>query len=113
MGHAKRPRSAAPAHLREATAAWFAHVCESYDLEEHHLRLLTLAAEAWDRCEQAREGLEEGLTFTDRFGAPRPRPEVAIERDSRVAFARLVRELDLDVEPPPSRRPPALRSNRR
>jgi hypothetical protein len=59
----------------------------------------------------AREVLDkDGLTYTDRFGAPRARPEVAIERDSRIAFARLVRELALDVEAPPEpSRPPALK----
>jgi hypothetical protein len=63
--------------------------------------LLTLAGEAWDRCEQARTLLAtHGLTYADRFGQPRSRPEVAIERDSRIAFARLIRELSLDVEPP-------------
>jgi hypothetical protein len=36
-------------------------------------------------------------------------------RDSRLAVARLVRELDLDTEPPASERngPPGLLSNRR
>lgn len=104
-----------PKHLKLKTRKWFAHVCESYVLEEHHLRLLTLAAEAWDRCEQAREVLgREGLTYMDRFDAPRARPELAVERDSRTAFARLVRELDLDTEATPDKpRPPALRSNRR
>ena len=55
------------------------------------------------------------MTFIDRFGSPRTRPEVAIERDARLAFARLVRELDLDCEPPASSgsRPPSLISNRR
>jgi len=71
-------------------------------MEQHHQKLLTLACEAWDRCQQAREALaEHGLTFEDRFGQPRPRPEVAIERDSRMSFARLVRQLALeDIEPP-------------
>lgn len=105
----------APAHLRPATRRWFDSVCMDYALEQHHVRLLTLAGEAWDRAQQAREALAEtGLTFTDRYGCPHPRPEVAIERDSRVAFARLIRELDLDTDLTPSApRAPAIRSNRR
>ncbi len=64
--------------------------------------------------QQARVALaEHGLTFTDASGSPKTRPEVAIERDSRIAFARLIRELDLDVDTPAEVRPPALRSNRR
>ena len=105
----------APSYLKDDTAIWWRHVNQEYDLEEHHVRLLTLAAEAWDRTQEARAVLaNEGLTYADRFSAPRARPEVAIERDSRLAFARLLRELDLDVAPPPDAlRPPALRSNRR
>lgn len=105
----------APPHLRPATRRWFASVATDYELEQHHLRLLQRAAESWDRGEQARETLDrEGLIYTDRFGAPRVRPEVAIERDARIGFARLVRELDLDVtEPAEADRPPPLRSNRR
>jgi len=96
-----------PAHLRPKTRAWWAEVHHSFALEAHHVRLLTLAAEAFDRAEQAREILAKtGLTFTDRFGQPHARPEVAIERDSRTAFARLLRELDLDSEPQPEFRPP-------
>ena len=97
----------APQHLSKATGAWWRAVVRGYELDEHHERLLTLAGEAWDRCEQAREALlEHGLTFVDRHGAVKPRPEVAIERDSRIAFARLVTELDLDGEPASESRPP-------
>jgi phage terminase small subunit len=75
---------------------------EEYELEPHHVRLLTLAAEAWDRAAAAREVVDrDGMTFADRFGQPKPRPEIAIERDSRIGFARLLRELGLDVEKPP------------
>jgi hypothetical protein len=104
-----------PKHLRPPTRSWFKHVSANYELEQHHFRLLQLAGEAWDRAEEAREALaQHGLTFVDRFGSPRARPEVAIERDCRIAFARLIRELDLDVEPPTSPgRPALLRSNRR
>jgi hypothetical protein len=89
-------------------------VVNGYELDEHHVRLLQLAAEAWDRAEEAREALaQHGNVYNDRFGSPRARPEIAIERDSRLAFARLLRELDLDAEPPPdASRPPVLRSMR-
>jgi phage terminase small subunit len=107
-------RPPAPKHLATATKRWWQSVVAAYVLEDHHLRLLQLAAEAFDRCTSAREAIDQhGATYTDRFGAPRMRPEVSIERDCRLAFARLIRELDLDVEPPaPGTRPPSLRSNR-
>jgi P27 family predicted phage terminase small subunit len=83
-----------------------------WQLEEHHVRLLTLAAESWDRCAQARELIrKEGLTVTTKAGGPRLHPAVRVETDARTAFARLLRELDLDVTPPAeARRAPALRS---
>jgi phage terminase small subunit len=110
---ADKPRT--PSHLRPETRRWFEHVTDEFALEQHHVRLLTLAGEAWDRCTQAREAIENnGLTVEDRFGFPRPRPEIAVERDSRLAFCRIIRELDLDVDPPAQgKRPPALPSNRR
>lgn len=99
----------APSHLRAPTRAWWRSVIADYELEEHHRRILTLAGESWDRCEEARETITaDGLFYTDRFGQPRSHPAVALERDSRIAFARLVRELDLDVEPPASSRAPGL-----
>jgi P27 family predicted phage terminase small subunit len=102
----------APRHLQPATRRWWASVVSEYELDPHHVRLLTLAGEAWDRGQQAREALAvNGLTFTDRHGAPRARPEVAIERDSRIAFARLLRELGLDVQPPSETRPVAIVGN--
>lgn len=104
-----------PKYLAPATKKWWKSVISRWVLEEHHVRLLTLAAGAWDRAEQARELLaKHGLVFMDpKLNRPVARPEVAIERDSRLAFARLLRELDLDIEAPAaSSRPPALRSIR-
>ena len=96
-----------PSHLASATKRWYRQVLDDYALEPHHLRLLTLAAEAWDRCGQARTVLaEQGIVVIDRNGQPKAHPAVAIERDSRIAFARLMRELDLDGEPGPDPRPP-------
>ena len=83
---------------------------EEFELGEHHVRLLTLACESWDRAKQAREALNGSLTYTDRFGCPRLRPEVGVERDSRLSFVRILRELALDVEPPrDGARPPGIR----
>lgn len=89
---------------------------ENYVLEPHHLKLLQLAGESWDRCQQAREILAaEGITFKDDRGNVRAHPAIAIEKDARIGYARLLRELDLDVEAPKSDRvgPPGLKSNRR
>jgi len=104
----------APTHLKAATATWWSEIVEQYELEAHHERLLTAAAEAWDRHEQARAILaKEGLTFQDRFDQPRGRPEIAVERDSRLGFARLLRELGLDIEPPGEiGRPPKIGGGR-
>ena len=103
-----------PKHLQAATRRWWQSVVEDYELEAHHVRLLTLAAEAWDRGQEAREALAKlGMTYQDRFEQPRARPEVAIERDARIAFARLTRELALDVNAPADdSRPPGIRGNR-
>ncbi|MDB5390213.1 MAG: hypothetical protein JWM11_5859 [Planctomycetaceae bacterium] len=97
----KKPVFSAPNHLKTTTQTWFESVISEYELEEHQVRLLTLAAESWDRCVSARESIEKnGLTYDDRFGAPHSRPEIAIERDSRAAFARCLRELGLNVTDP-------------
>jgi P27 family predicted phage terminase small subunit len=103
----------APAHLREPTRVWWRQVLKDYALESHHLRLLQAAGECWDRLQQARETLDrDGLVIEGREGGMRPHPCVAIERDARTGFARLLRELDLDVDPPSAaRRAPGLRSN--
>ena len=102
-----------PKHLKKATRKWFESVMSHYELEEHHIRLLTLACEAWERAQEARVMLKKrGMVYIDRFNAPKARPEVAIERDASILFARLVREPDLDFESSADERLPALKSNR-
>ncbi len=97
-----------PKHLRKPTQTWVKSVLSEYDLEEHHFKLLLSAAESWDRICAAREIVDaQGLTFNDRFGQPKARPEIGIERDSRISFARLLRELALDgVDAPETPRMP-------
>jgi P27 family predicted phage terminase small subunit len=102
----------APDHLSPEMKAWWESVTAERGLAHHHLRLLEAACGAWDRMVEAREAVAaHGLTFEGKDG-PRPRPEVAIERDARIAFARIVRELGTPPpEPneigwtPPKRRP--------
>ena len=104
-----------PPHLSPSARQWWQATVEMYVLQDHHLRLLRLTCEAWDRSQQAREVLDrEGLTVRGAEGGLKTHPAVAIERDSRLAVARLVRELDLDLEPPAPDRfgPPAIFSNR-
>jgi len=79
-------------------------------LEPHHVRILTLAAESFDRAAQARRILaREGVVYSDKSGQPRKHPAVSIEENARIAFARLVRELSLEDEPAPDARPPRRR----
>jgi len=86
--------------LRPDTLEWLNGVLEDYVLEPHAIRLLTLAAQAWDRCQEARAQLHlEGLTIESRQGM-KPHPMLAVERDSANRFAALIKQLELDVDEP-------------
>lgn len=108
-----KKRVAPPKHLTKASRDWWRMVVAEFELDEHHRKLLQLAAECWDRSEEAREILKtEGITCLDRFEQPKPHPAVAIERDAKTLFARLLRELALDVdEPTETPRPPRAPAN--
>lgn len=102
-------KTTVPAHLSADSAAWFQRLTRAYVFEAHQLRLLQVAAEAWDRKEAARLALAaEGIVTRDRFGSLKAHPAVAIERDSRTAFIRAVRELALGEDETPENRPPRL-----
>lgn len=101
--------------LSPEAQAWFTSVEENYELRDHHRKLLTAACVMWDRAAWARAVLDkDGMTFRDRFGSPKPKPEIAIERDSINAFRQLVHELGLDDEAasPNGSRPPHPNSKR-
>jgi phage terminase small subunit len=101
----------APSHLSQSSRRWWLDVVNTWELDPHHLHLLSAAASALDRAEEARQTLaKEGSYFVNRHGESKPHPAIACERDSRVLFARLLRELDLDAVPAPQdKRPPSLR----
>ena len=90
----------APTHLSRGARRWWRAVIEGYELETHHLVILTAAAEAWDRKEQAR-GLiaEEGIVIKDVSGEPVANPAVHVEDTAVRRMASLIRDLGLDATP--------------
>ncbi len=91
----------APQHLSEASQALFVRIRDDYSLagDDAALTLLRLAFEAVDRCEQARLRIAtDGAYLPNRFGELRPHAALAIERDSRLSAARLLRELGLSPD---------------
>jgi P27 family predicted phage terminase small subunit len=95
-----------PKYLQPETKKWCRETYERYVLEEHHRRILILAAESWDRKQQARAILEkDGLTVTDKYGATKPHPCLAVEKDAGALFLRSIRELGLDLASEPARPP--------
>jgi P27 family predicted phage terminase small subunit len=104
-------RTKAPKHLRKETKVFWSSVVRDFQMEHHHIHVLTAACEAWDRVTQSREAITKaGAFFTNRHGEIKPHPGLAVERDNRALFARLIRELNLDVDSPaePYSRPPRL-----
>jgi P27 family predicted phage terminase small subunit len=108
-----KSNNVAPSHLRKESSAFFDNVMTEYTLDEHHVILLTKACESLDRIEEAQEIIKkEGLIYKDRFGSPRAHPAVAVERDNKIAVARLFRELGLDLAGDGKTTPAALPANR-
>jgi phage terminase small subunit len=98
-----------PGHLKTATKEWISKILNNYELEDHHINLLILAGECWDRIIEARaEVKKEGAYYKDRWGCPKSNPALADERNNRIVFARLLRELNLSEESPDTR-PPGLK----
>ena len=95
-----------PAYLSKEAKKWFASITDSYELESHHVKLLVLACEAWDEKEAARVEVEKsGATFLDRYKQVREHPSINTGRQARIQFARLVRDMGLDIEAPAESRP--------
>jgi P27 family predicted phage terminase small subunit len=109
---------APPNHLSPEARLWWQQVVADYDMAPHHMGLLLRACEAWDRTNQARDEIaRDGLTVPTADGSRKAHPAVAIERDSRIAYIRILRELDLCGEPSADAdtapRPPVLQQYRR
>ena len=103
-----------PPGLRPKTRNWWLEVVGGWALEAHHLKLLEAACRELDRAEEARLALKRagGSVFVDRWGQPKESPWRKIEREARISYSRLLRELNLDMEPLSTpTRPPTLSRN--
>jgi len=104
---ARRTGTAAPRHLTPTARKFWRSVLAGYELEAFHLAILAAACEAMDRMNEARAAIEADGPYIDgRFGK-KAHPALAIERDSRTAMLRAIRELGLDLEAPANSRPPS------
>ena len=99
-----------PKTLKKAGRKHWKLILKDYLLEEeHHLKLLELASSCVDQIAEDEKLLQEtGPYFVDRFNQPKERPESKRIKDNKVLYCRVMRELNLDIEPPKENRPPAL-----
>ena len=97
----------APAALSDESRKLWQRVVREYALEAHHLAILTATCEALDRMRSAQAAIVRDGEYVDgRFGM-KAHPGLAVERDSRIAFLRGIRELGLDLEAAATPRPPS------
>ena len=96
MSQKPKTETAPPPHLSKKMKDFWTGVFERKNLQPHQVLILIKACEAHDRAEQARRILKkEGLVYLDRFKQPRSRPEIAVERDSKALFAKLLSQVGL------------------
>jgi len=98
-------------HLSKESKEFFNKITKQYNFEDHHIKLLILACECLDRIGEARRAIEKtALIYLDRFNKPKVNPAAKIEAENKIIFARLIRELNLDIEEPNRSpgRPPGL-----
>jgi len=88
-----------PKHLSIKAKRFYKEIFEDFTIDDSAGRALLLAAaEAYQRCNEAREIIKKsgGPVIVDRFGQPKPHPAVAIERDSRTQVIAALRALNLN-----------------
>ena len=99
-----------PKHLQKEGGNFWESVLSDFNIiDGHHLKLLENACVCLDRMAQARRHIRKhGGFYKDRFGTPKENPAHKTERDNKILFARLLRELNLDISPPKESRTPNL-----
>ena len=99
---AKKLKKKVPARrLRAATQKWMQGVRDKWELDTQDLMLLELAGQTWDKIFECGEDIRlHGMTYTDRLNNQKPRPTCRIQNDAISQFARLLRDLNLNLSPP-------------
>jgi hypothetical protein len=86
-----------PADLGDAGRELWAIVTARHELAPHLLPVLVAAARELDRAALAEQAAAADPWQTDRYGGTKAHPGVAVARSSRLAAARLLRQLDLEL----------------
>jgi len=99
-----------PNHLQKEGGDFWESVLSDFNIiDNHHLKLLENACVCLDRIAQAHRKIrKDGGFYKDRFGTPKEHPAHKTERDNKILFARLLRELNLDISSPKETRTPNL-----
>jgi len=88
-----------PRHLNTKAKKFYKEIFQDFTIDDAAGRsLLLAAAEAYQRCNEAREIIKKsgGCVITDRFGQVKPHPAVSIERDARTQVIAALRALNLN-----------------
>jgi phage terminase small subunit len=90
-----------PGHLSAEAKLIWKELTSEYAVEDAGgLAILKTGLEAYDRATGARLAIDkEGLTIPDRFGALKPHPLLACERDARAQWLAALKAMNLDIEP--------------
>lgn len=85
-------------HLTTKGKKFIKNILRDYQIDDAAGQtLLLIAAEAFERCEEARLRIKkEGSILIDRFGQQKTHPSIAIERDSRQQVIAALRALNLN-----------------
>jgi hypothetical protein len=92
----------APRNLSPAGRIWWGRLLKEYVFESpDQFLILEAALSSFDRWQQARKVIDaEGPVCADKYGVRRVHPAVLVERDSKFAMLRGLKQLGLDVLPP-------------
>lgn len=83
-----------PDYIQENGQKWLKKLFLEYSFDKSEIETCFQAAGCLDRIAQAQQAImEHGLLQEDRHGMLKVNPGVLVERDNKILFARLCREL--------------------